>query len=146
MMVSFASLEAKISKVKYQLPKDPIDVVIPCTSKDLGTLEVCIRGIKKYGKNIHRVIVVSDKRYTDSAEWFDEKLYPFSKFDIALNILGEEAKAREFQDAPNSRLGWIYQQFLKLYAPFVIPKISSNVLILDADTVFVNPIAFTNSK
>ena len=33
---------------------------------------------------------------------------------------------------------------LKLYSPFVIPNISSNILVIDADTVFMNPIEFLN--
>ena len=43
---------------------------------------------------------------------------------------GDAEKAREFLASPVTRIGWIYQQLLKLYAPFVIPGISSNVLVL----------------
>lgn len=146
LLVCQAPLFSDVEKTIYHLTNDPIDVVIPCTEKDLPTLELCIQAVRKYGKNINRVIVVSDKRYTDSAEWFDEKLYPFSKFDVALEIFGDKEKAAEFQKSPKSRLGWIYQQFLKLYLFSVIPKISPNVLVLDADTIFLNPIQFVDSK
>jgi hypothetical protein len=88
---------------------------------------------------------VSDKPYTNSAEWFDESLYPFTKYDLALAIFGEKQAATEFLKKPQSRIGWIYQQFLKLYAPFVIPRISPNVLILDADTIFLRPVEFLSS-
>ena len=40
------------------------------------------------------------------------------------------------------RVGWHYQQLLKLYTAFVIPDISSNVLIIDADTVFYKKVKF----
>ncbi|HEY5236698.1 MAG TPA: hypothetical protein VIJ14_11010, partial [Rhabdochlamydiaceae bacterium] len=40
----------------------------------------------------------------------------------------------------------ITQQLMKLYTPYTIPEISSNVLLLDADTVFLNPIEFINSE
>ena len=47
-----------IQKKHYDLKAAPIDVVIPCHPKDLDTLELCIEGIRKYGQNIRRVIVV----------------------------------------------------------------------------------------
>ena len=138
----FSCAEGKV----YDLKKEPIDVIIPCTEKDLPTLEFCIKGIKEYGKEIRRVIVISDKRLTTKAEWFDEKNYPFTKEEIAHAIFQDEAKGLEYVQKPGSRIGWIYQQLLKFYAPFVIPNISSNILLLDADTVFINPIEFLNEK
>lgn len=116
-----------------------IDVVIPVCQKDLRTLDYAIDGIKKHGVGIRRVIVISDKRYTEKAEWFDEERYPFSKKDI-------EKKINELLPSGHSyngkRNGWIYQQLLKLYAPFVIPEISENVLVLDSDTIFLKQISF----
>ena len=122
---------------------DPIDVVIPAHKKDLKTLDMVITGIKKNGKNIRRIIVVSKRPYTNKAEWFDEASYPFSKNDVLETIIqyildGKQIKFR--------RLGWIYQQFLKLYAPLVIPDISPNVLVLDADTIFLNPVEFIDKQ
>jgi hypothetical protein len=132
-------------KVNFSFSKEPIDVVIPCCEKDLYSLDLCIKGIRKNGKNIRRIIVVSDKKLTDEAEWFEEKNYPFTKKDLALEIFHNDPKAGiAFLESPHSRIGWIYQQFLKLYAYFVIPDISENVLILDADTIFLNPIEFQN--
>jgi hypothetical protein len=101
-----------------------------------------IDGIKKFGKDIHRVIVVSKQQLTKKAEWFSEDKYPFTKYDLAQAIFGNEKEARAFVDAPRSRIGWIYQQLLKFYAPFVIPELSDNVLILDADLIFVKPVEF----
>ncbi len=129
----------------YSFSNEPIDVVIPCIRKDLYTLEKCIGGIKKNGKNVRRVIIVSPERLSDSAEWFDDHLFPFSKKDLAVEIFhGDEREALAFLQTPRCRIGWIFQQFLKFYAPFVIPDISSNVLILDADVVFLNPTEFQN--
>ena len=128
-------------KVSYSLQKAPIDVIIPCTSKDKHTLDLCISGIRKNGKDVRRIIVLSSEPLTEQAEWFDEKKFPFTKHDIALEILKDEKRAQELL-SKSSRIGWIYQQFLKLYAPFIIPGISSNVLMLDADTVFLKPVTF----
>lgn len=115
----------------------PIDVVIPSVEKDLVTLNFCIRGIRENGANIRRVIVVSKQQLTDQAEWFDEAHYPFSFQDVAVALMKNNTQHRE-------RVGWYYQQLLKLYAPLVIPGISPNVLILDSDAIFLNPVSFLN--
>jgi len=136
-------LFASFPKVHFPLTTDPVDVVIPCSPKDLETLDLCIEGIRENGQNIRRVIVVSSKKLTDKAEWFDEGLYPFTKQDLALEIFGgDEPAARQFLEKPGSRIGWIYQQFLKFYAPLVIPDISPNVLMLDSDVIFFRPVTF----
>lgn len=119
----------------YDFEGDPIDVVIPCAEKDSRSLDFCIAGIKANCSKIRRVIVVSSRRLTNQAEWFDEALYPFSKKAVASELV------RGAQKDP-SRVGWYYQQLLKFYAPFVIPEISTNVLVLDSDTVFLNPVEF----
>jgi len=137
------SLSAQIPKVTYTFSTEPIDVVIPYHPKDFETIELCIKGIRENGKNVRRIIVISDKPYTTSAEWFDENSYPFSKADVALEIFhGDQEKATEFLTHPKTRIGWIFQQLLKLYAASVIPNISSNVLILDADVIYFKPTDF----
>lgn len=142
-----ALLYGKWEKVVYPLTTEPIDVIIPCCAKDLETLELCIEKIREYGANLRRVIVVSEKRLTNKAEWFSEEKFPFSKEMIALEIFqGDRIGAQEFLDAPETRIGWIYQQFLKLYAPFVIPDLSNNVLVLDADVIFIQPVSFLGKQ
>lgn len=131
-------LFADFSQVTYEFSPEPIDVVIPCAPKDTITLEACIEGIRKNSSNIRRVIVISREPLTNQAEWFNELEYPFSVDDLAHEI-GDLTRLK-------TRMGWIFQQFLKLYAPFVIPGISSNVLILDADVIFLNPVKFMNEK
>ncbi len=133
-------------KVEYKFSNDPIDVVIPCAEKDIVTLALCIEGIRNNVQNLRRIIVISNKPYALDVEWFDEKLYPFTKFDLGLHIFKKNKKqAKEFVDSCK-KCGWIYQQFLKLYAPYVIPKISSNVLIVDADVIFYHPVEFLDSS
>lgn len=117
-----------------------IDVVIACHEKDMDTLELSIAGIKNNVRNVRRIIVVSAKRLTNNVEWFDEALYPFSKRDIMLEIFQDTAQAESYMEMKNNRVGWIFQQFLKLYALFVIPDISDNVLIVDSDTIFLKPL------
>ena len=140
--LSLLSIEGK----EYRLYDEPIDVVIPCAKKDLRTLELCIEGIRKNVARVRDVIVISKERYSENADWFQEDLFPFSKFDLGYYICGETKEGGEKFLAECLRVGWIYQQFLKLYAPFVIPEISSNVLIVDADVIFYQPVEFLNAK
>lgn len=145
------SIEAAIldaGKVRYPLKKAPIDVVIVSHPKDKETIDLCIHGIKSNCSQIRRVIVVSPERLTNKAEWFDEKKYPFSINDVELQIgRGSLKRAQSFFESGGKRSrGWYFQQLLKLYAPFVIPDISQNVLLIDADTIFLNPVEFTNDS
>lgn len=135
-------------KVSYDFNKnDPVDVIIPCTAKDISTLELCIKGIRENCKEVRRVIVISNSRLTQNAEWFDEKNFPFDKQSVALYLVGgDPIRAKEYLSVPQPRIGWYLQQLLKLYAPFVIPNISSNVLHLDSDTIFLNPVSFLSES
>lgn len=116
-----------------------IDVVIPACVKDLGTLNYAIDGIRKNGIGVRRIIVVSEKKLTDKAEWVSESLYPFTKKDIESVISAEVLGGKKYE---GQRIGWIFQQLLKLYAFYVIPDVTDDLLILDADTVFLYPVSF----
>lgn len=143
----FSLAEEKPTRKLYQFLDDPIDVVIPAVSKDLTTLNLCIEGIKKNCCQIRRIIVVSPEPLTDQAEWFDEKNFPFDKQQMIQYMLDDdEFLIQLYQSNPACHIGWYYQQLLKLYAPFVIPDISSNVLSLDSDTVVLNPVEFLNES
>lgn len=135
--IAFLFLMAPLGAIAYPLTSDAIDVVIPCHEKDIPLLDMCISGIRENGNNINRIFVVSKSAFTDQAEWFDETQFPFSYASI---------NERVYHSQPGERTGWIFQQLLKLYAPLVIPGISPNVLILDADTIFLNPVAFLTEK
>ncbi len=130
----------------FEFTFDPIDAVIPCHEKDLRTINLVIEGIKNNVKNIRRIIVVSNRRLTDQAEWFDERNFPFTKESIAYEIFKDEHKAQQFLNAPNTRIGWILQQFLKTYSMFAIPNLSPNMLIVDADTIFLRPVEFQDPE
>ncbi len=123
--------------------QEPIDVVIPCHEKDIRTLNHVIAGAKQHIKNVRRIIVVSSARYTDQAEWFDEARYPFSKHDIFMLAYGGDQAT--LQDGAR-RVCWVYQQLLKLYAPLVIPDIAHNVVILDAETIFLHDVTFVDDQ
>jgi len=144
--VLFLPVYAQFPTRTYLFFREPVDVVIPSIEKDLLTLELCIESVKKYVHNVRRIIVVSDKKLTDQAEWFDEKQYPFTKLDVAQEIFQDATLASLYLTHPKTRIGWIYQQLLKLYAPLVISGISSNVLVVDSDAIFLRPAMFIDAN
>ena len=120
-----------------------IDVVIPCHPKDFSILPLCVRGIRENGKDIRRIIVVTkDVRNKEvikmarkyGAELFNESLYPFNLIQV-----GEEVGCK-------SNRGWFFQQLLKIYAFQVIPGLADHLLLLDADTVFLNKTGFIDES
>ncbi|MDN3504664.1 MAG: DUF6492 family protein [Rhabdochlamydiaceae bacterium] len=114
-----------------------IDVIIPAIEKDLATLDKAIEAIKENGVDVRRVIVISENKLSLKADWVKESAFPFSKADIA-NIMNVHEDYK--------RIGWYYQQLLKIYAPFVIKDLSDKVLILDADTIFLQKTQFVNEQ
>lgn len=132
---------------KYAFKQTQIDTVITASAIDQETLEPCIDGIKENGKNVRRIVVVSDKKLTDKAEWFDSSLYPFTKTQVAIQLnKGDMEKALEDLLDQNSNVDAYYHQLLRLYAGSVIPDISPNYLVIDPDTIFLNPVEFQNES
>jgi hypothetical protein len=133
-----------IQAVLYPFSNEPIDAVIPAIDKDLSTLEFCIEGIKTNCPEVRRIIVISPKRLTNSAEWFDEKNFPFDKAKVTALLTKE--KQSNLTGLLKSRSGWYLQQLLKFYASYVVPGLSSNVLFVDADTIFLRKVTFINEE
>ena len=106
-----------------------IDVVIPAHKKDIDTLELCIEGVCKNIENLNRIIVVSNNKLTDKAEWYDEKKFSFS-FNEVDDTLGNIRKT-----GWNAK--WYYQQLLKLTAHESINDLLDDYLIVDSDTIFL---------
>ena len=106
------------------------DIIIPTTEKDLDTLEECIKSAKLFIDGYRKIIVISKERYTKNADWFPESNFPFSLENLK-EYIGD-----------HWRLGWYYQQLLKLYALFVIPDILDNLMCLDSDTIFLKKTIF----
>lgn len=132
-------------KISYQFSHDPLDIVIVAHKKDLATLHLAIDGINQHIEH-RNIIIVSQEELTDQAVWFDEARFPFTKESVAYEIFQDEAQAKEFLESPKTRIGWIYQQLCKMYALFVIPGISENILIIDADTIFLRSVRFQDES
>ena len=105
--------------------------IIVAHERDTPILELCIGGIQNNCKDISRIIVISKTQLTNSAEWLNEDTFPFSYEDVA-KIIGN-----------TGRVGWYFQQLLKLYALQVLNQDTG--LVVDADTVFMRPVSFTKN-
>ncbi len=109
-----------------------IDAVIPAHEKDKDTLDLCIKGIRENVKDIRRIIVVSKYKLTDEAEWYDEKDFPFSFEDVG-KIVGFHNKTFNY-----------YGGLIQTTSALVIPDLADNVLVCDADTIFLTPTTFVD--
>lgn len=110
----------------------PIDVVIPCGEKDVGTLDTVIRHAQQHIHDIGTVYVVSPRQFTDSAAWVSDDAFPFRLDDIR-GYIGDHPRGR-----------WYLQQLIKLYVHRVIPGLSRQFLINDAETIWYQPVRFVD--
>lgn len=107
------------------------DVLIPYHEKDSSTLEFCVQSVKQYAKNAATIYIVSaEDPDVEGVTWFAESRLPFNKDDVARFILDP------------SRIGWYYQQLIKLCLYDYLPTAASHVLILDSDIILRKPITF----
>ncbi len=146
LIMSYSSATAHIHPRPYEFFDDPIDVIIPCVEKDKEVLAPCIKSIREHHPDIRRIIVISKEKLTDTAEWFPEDRYPFSFSDIAYQIFQNKEDADIYLKKEGNRIGWVYQQLLKLYASNVIPGLSSNILCVDSDVIFLKKCDFISES
>jgi hypothetical protein len=117
-----------------------IDFIIPTHLKDLPTLNLTIKSIKRQSccKNIY--LISKNDPYIENTIWISEHQY--YKF-VSLEMIQRIAIKKGISNF--NRSGWLYQQFLKLLSSKVINNLSDNFVIVDSDTIFLKDINF-NSK
>jgi hypothetical protein len=114
-----------------------VDVVIPCIEKDLAVLGWAVHGVRSRLRHpISQIWVIGPDRpairkaVVDlQCQWVDEnRVTGFAKEDL------------DYFPGGLDRRGWLFQQFLKLHADSV--GSAPYILLLDADTVFTQPVSF----
>lgn len=113
-----------------------VDVVIPVHKKDAPTLDIIIDALEKNVENLGIIYTISNKRYSDRAEWIDEKDFPFSLEDVG----------KELGVGDHPRCGWYFQQLLKFYAHKQIEGLTEAILIIDADTKPTHKMKFIDDQ
>jgi Family of unknown function (DUF6492) len=119
----------------------PVSVLIPLAEKDLVNAGLAIDSIRKNLRHpIEQIIIVGQ----NSAK--------ISEFCAAMNvvyineenILGPRILDLKFEINGKNNSGWIRQQIIKLTAFNYVN--ANNILLHDADTVFVRPLSFFNEE
>jgi hypothetical protein len=126
-----------------------IDIIIVAHTKDKEILNLLLISIKNYINkrdesllslpevvrqdsvinNYKNIYLIAKENFINNSSitFISEDKYPFTKTDIITRL----------KNCPEHRLGWYYQQLLKLYVFDVIPNLTDNILILDADVLFL---------
>lgn len=107
------------------------DVCICYHPKDKVVFDYCIASVRNFLSDANTIYVIAKENpEVEDIEWIPESLYPFSKEDVGTII------------QCNNRVGWYYQQLLKLYCYRILPSKSEHILILDSDVIIKESISF----
>jgi hypothetical protein len=108
------------------------DVIILVGPNDYNFFNIAVIHARQNIIGIHNLYLISQNAEIsmDGCISIDEGIFPFTKNTVD-TILGSTVRA-----------GWYLQQLIKLYAGIVIPDITPDYLVIDADTVFLKPTTF----
>lgn len=121
--------------VIYENTRELIDVVIPLGPNDHDTVDISVRSVRRFVRNVRRVYLVSaEDPNVGGAHFIAEQTFPFCVNDIH-QILGSHRQA-----------GWYLQQLIKLYFPLVVRPCLEHVLAVDADTIFLKTSRFIEDE
>jgi hypothetical protein len=115
---------------------DLFDIVIPLGPNDSSIIETMVKYAKQNIIGHRNIYVVSfdSSIIIDGCIMINENIFPFNMDDVA-SFHGKQ-----------TRNGWYLQQLIKLYSGFVIPDILHQYLVIDSDTIFLNPTKFINEN
>jgi hypothetical protein len=113
-----------------------IDAVVPAHPKDFDVLRLAVRSLLRHVVPLRRVVVVSSQPFS----YRDERVV--SVPEPALPTFPSLAEVRARRPELGDRVGWIYQQLLKLGAPEYVPHLSERFLAMDADVIFLRRVSF----
>jgi len=117
-----------------------IDVIIPAISKDLDVITHAVSAVTHGSVNpISSISLVIPK----------SQIHMFGNLAKVANLIPEEDLINEdiskaLQRLPESRRGWVTQQLVKIL--FARGSSAAGTLVLDADTVLLNPRVWLDSK
>lgn len=124
---------AETSFVYARPSNGTMDCVIPAHVKDIETLNFVVASIWRHLPEVRRIIVIGrtdlEGKLPNGVEFIDENcdFWPFRRSDL------------ETCCCPT---GWLLQQMLKLYSPLAVPGLTKNVLVCDADVIWLSEVRF----
>lgn len=108
-----------------------VDALIPLGPNDRMLAELCVRSVRTFVHGLRTIYIVSA---TDpgipGTVFVSEDAFPFT--------LAEVRDILQVSD----RAGWYLQQLVKFHFPLVRPDCLDQFLVVDADTLFMNPVRF----
>jgi len=109
------------------------DIVIPIGPNDLNIISSTIQYTQKNVLDYRNIYLVSkNEMKLDGCIYVSEDIFPIQIEDMKDMFI--------FRD----RVGWYFQQIIKLYAGRCIPDLLENYLVLDSDVYILKPTAFMN--
>ncbi|KAK7253242.1 hypothetical protein SO694_00001173 [Aureococcus anophagefferens] len=126
---------------------EPLDVVIPTVTKDYPTLGECVTSIFRYVADVRFVWLVSKERppladlaaaHAARVRWVDEATGPATLKEASRHVgTKRPGQSPRGVEKDYGRLGWLYQQCIKLEASkWCGEALSRRHLIVDSDIVF----------
>ncbi len=119
--------------------KRKVDVIVPTCAKDLDTVNEVISRCRRFIQDVGTIYCLCPRDVAFHVKGadvvIDEATFPFTKSQVADLIESKIVSVHR-------KVGWFYQQLLKLYAHRVIPGLRSAHMIVDSETLFYNPISF----
>jgi len=110
-----------------------MDIVIPFHPKDFGSIEGCLKSIKRYVKKYNNIYIISHKNHNfPDTKWINLDPFPFNGESV-IKFHGKTSKN-----------GWYLQQLIKLYSVLCIPNATSTIVVIDSDIIFCNEINLYN--
>lgn len=118
----------------------PLDVAIPLVAKDLPVFRECIHYLRKNLLHpIRKILIIApdEPEIRAVCAELDCELIP----ETAIAPISKDTIRASLESLKTKyRIGWIYQQLLKLNVNTASD--APHILVLDADTAFVRPIRF----
>jgi len=115
---------------------ESFEILFVSTLKDFPLLPYALKSALETTSNfsIPRVTILTPDKYVDSLR---DLLQDYDVSIQAESIYFDERTLRELKRTFQDRFGWVLQQLLKL--KFVLQSESSGVLIIDSDTIILEP-------
>lgn len=111
------------------------DICVCYHPKDESVFGHGILSLRNFLPEANTIYIISkEDPELDDCVWIPESSFPFSKEDVGSIIQCE------------SRVGWYYQQLLKIYCYRVLPSKSEYILIVDADVILKDYIDFFENE
>lgn len=118
-----------------------IDVIIPCTKKNILNLNLVLRGVHENCLNpVRKTILITP------AENYKNVIENFPELEVLVDEEFISSDLSEMVNAivPARRKGWVNQQLIKILAS--IKSDAKGSLVLDADTVLLRPRLWLNES